>query len=130
MNATSRWITAAFLGLFALPLAAQSLGAQESLAKKWKLAYYEEAGERIPPAPDQRNDVMDLRADHTVVSIESSRTQQGTWSYDVGKKQLVVVDNDTKERMVLRVVALDPKSCVLEFKDPDGVALRMHMVPL
>lgn len=40
-----------------------------------------------------------------------------------------MVDNDTKERMVLKVVSLDEKRCVLEFKDPDGVVLRIHMIP-
>jgi hypothetical protein len=130
MFTTPRWIFTALIVWFGSSLVAQSLGTQESLlAREWKLAYYEEAGERIPPSPDQRNDVMDIHADHTVVSIESGGTQRGTWSYDEGKKELVVLDSSTKEQMVLRVVFLDAKSCILEFKDPDGVVLRMHMVP-
>jgi hypothetical protein len=131
MKITTRWISAALIGLFALTAHGQSLSEQEVLlAKKWKLVYYEEAGKQIPPAPEQRNDVMDMHADHTVVSIEAGGTQHGKWSYDAAKKQLVVVDNATKERMVLSVVALDAKSCTMEFKDPEGVLLRMHMKPL
>lgn len=129
MSNPVRWLTTVLIGLLAIPLFAQSSTQGSLLVRKWKLAYYEEAGERIPPSPDQRDDMMDFHADHTVVSVESSGTQHGTWTYDEAKKQLVVVDNATKERMVLQVIALDPKSCVLAFKDPDGVVLRVHMVP-
>lgn len=131
MSAISRWICALFLSASALLVFGQPLSTQETLlVKKWKLAYYEEGGERIPPAPDQRNDMMEFHADHTVVSVESGGTQNGTWVYHEDKKQLVVVDKATKERMELRVVTLEGRSCVLEFKDADGVVLRVHMVPL
>lgn len=131
MTIIIRWILTLLVAALARPVLAQQLSAQETLlVKKWKLAYYEEGGERIPPAPDQRNDVMDFHADHTVVSVESGGTQNGIWAYHEEKQQLVVVDKATKERMELRVVTLEGRSCVLEFKDPDGVVLRVHMVPL
>lgn len=130
MTNTARALLAALICLFSFSAVAQTPAASEALLlKSWKLVYYEESGERIPPAPEQRNDVMDFHADHTVVSKEGGVTEKGTWSYDSGKKQLVVVDSATKERMVLRVVELEEKRCVMEFKDPDGVVLRMHMVP-
>ncbi len=126
----ARWLACILLTLLTWPLLAQTPAPEEALlARKWKLGYYVEAGERIAPAPEQRNDVMDFHADHTVVSVEAGGTQHGTWSYDGAAKQLVVVDKATRERAVLKVVALDAQHCTLEFKDPDGVVLRMHMVP-
>jgi len=130
MSNTIRLFFILVAAVFAVPALAQTLSPQEvMLAKKWKLAYYEAEGERIDPTPDQRNDVMDIRKDRTVVSIESGGTQHGTWTYEDGRKELVVVDSASKDRMGLRVAALDSARCTLEFKDPDGVLLRMHMVP-
>ncbi|QEH42866.1 lipocalin family protein [Chitinophaga sp. XS-30] len=100
------------------------------ICKEWKLKFYEEDGEKFPPAPDQSGDRMFFYQDNTVKSIEQKKIQHGTWAYDEVKKILTVVDNETKEKATLKVIALAPDKCVLDYKDPEGSVLRMHMVPV
>lgn len=123
---------AALLGI-CKPLAAQEKAdsAFKSLiCKEWKLLFYEESGEKIPPAPDQRNDRMFFYQDNTAKSIEGKVIQHATWKYDEHTKILTVVDNETKEKMTLKLITLTAQVCVMDYKDPDGVVLRMHMAPL
>lgn len=65
---------------------------------------------------------------HKVKSIEGGVLQNGIWQYDSGKKVLIVTDNATKEKMILKVLKINQNLCVLEFKDPDGIVLKMQMV--
>jgi hypothetical protein len=100
------------------------------ICKEWKLEFYEESGEKIPPAPDQRGDRMFFYQDNTVKSVEGKKIQQGTWTYDGVTKILTVTDNETKEKMKLKIITLTDKAWVADYKDPEGTVLRMHMTPV
>ena len=76
------------------------------ICKEWKLAYYEEGGEKFPPSKEQKNDRMIFYKDHKVKSIEAGNIQNGTWKYDEPTKTLIVVDNQTKERANLKVLKI------------------------
>ncbi len=45
------------------------------------------------------------------------------------KKTLTVIDNDSLEETVLKVVKLDEAGCILEYQDPAGGILKMYMLP-
>ncbi len=98
------------------------------LCKEWKLKSYEESGKIFSPAPDQINNRMIFYFDHKVKSIETGNIQNGIWKYDSKAKMLMVVDNLTKEKVVLKVIRITKDECILEFKDPEGALLKMHMV--
>jgi hypothetical protein len=99
------------------------------LCKKWILQYYEEDGEKYPPSQEHKNDLMVFSTDKTVKSIENEKIQNGTWAYDKAKKTLTIVDIDTKEKMVIRVIKLTVSEFIIEFKDAEGIPLRICMKP-
>ncbi len=100
------------------------------LCKEWKLIAYEESGNRFPPAPEQKGDRMILYRDHKVKSIEVGNIQNGIWHYDSTKKVLTIVDNETKDKAILKVTKISETECVLEYKDSEGTLLKMYMVPV
>lgn len=102
----------------------------ELICKEWKLQFYEEQGKKIMPTPDHKEDRMIFYKDKKVKSIEIGDIQHGVWKYDATQSVLTVVDNDTKEKVVLKVIKIMDNECVLEFKDPDGSILKMHMLPV
>ncbi|AWO00502.1 hypothetical protein DLD77_01660 [Chitinophaga alhagiae] len=120
-----------FLLLCSCSLAQQKSTANFSdlICKEWKLVFYEEDGEKIPPAPQQKGDRMIFYKDNKVKSIEAGAIQNGIWQYDSVKKTLVVTDNSTKEKMIMKVLQINQDLCVLEFKDADGIVLKMHTAP-
>ncbi len=105
-------------------------GFDKLICKEWALKFYEQGGEKIPPSPEQKNDRMIFYPDHKVKSVEAGGTQNGVWQYNSIKKLLSVVDNETKEKMDLTVISLTQDACVLEFTDPDGGKMKMHMTPV
>jgi hypothetical protein len=100
------------------------------LCKEWKLVSYEEGGEKFPPSPEQKNDRMIFYSDHKVKSIETGNIQIGIWQYDATKKTLSVVANKTKEKAIMKVLKITKDECILEYKDPEGTLLKIHMVPV
>lgn len=119
-----------FFALFVQSAFCQSDNIDSLLCKNWQLVSYEESGEKFPPSPEQKNDRMTFYFDHKVKSVETGNIQNGTWEYDSTKKLLTVIDNQTKEKAVLKVLKLTKTECVLEYKDPEGTMLKMHMAPV
>ena len=73
---------------------------------------------------------MIFYSDYKVKSIETGHIQNGTWEYDEKSKILSVVDNQTREKAILKVIKITKDECVLEYIDPEGVALKMYMAPV
>ncbi|NLU93234.1 hypothetical protein [Chitinophaga sp. Ak27] len=102
----------------------------ELICKEWKLQSYEEKGKKFPPVPEQKGDKMIFYKDNKVKSIESGYIQNGIWKYEATKSILTVIDNDTKEKAIMKVIKLTNDECILEYKDPEGTLLKMHMLPV
>jgi hypothetical protein len=100
------------------------------ICKEWVLKFYQQGSDKFPPSPEQKNDRMTFYSDHKVKSIEGGGIQNGVWEYNASKKLLTVTDHDTKEKMNLTVISLTETSCILEFTDPDGGKMKMHMAPV
>ncbi|HEY1164037.1 MAG TPA: hypothetical protein VGE90_02695 [Chitinophaga sp.] len=100
------------------------------ICKEWKLLFYEEDGEKFPPAPEQRNDRMFFYPDYKVKSIEGKKIEHATWKYNAAAKTLIVTDNETKEKMTLKLISLTAQLWVMDYKDPEGAVVRMHMAPV
>jgi hypothetical protein len=99
------------------------------ICKEWKLLFYEEGGEKFPPAPDQRNDRMFFYPDYKVKSIEGKTIEYATWKYNEATKTMTVIVKETKEKSTLKLITLTAQKCVLDYIDPEGGVVRMHMVP-
>ena len=78
--------------------------------------------------PQQQNDKMVFYKNHKVQSFESGRTQNGTWSFDLSSSLLVITDDINKAKAMMRVGKITPKECVLEFNDPKGKLVKLHMI--
>jgi hypothetical protein len=100
------------------------------LCKEWRMSYYIEAGRKVLPAGIQKNDRMIFYSDHKAKSIEGGRIQRGVWHYEPKTQILSVVDNDTNENPVMKIISIEEKECILEYKDPNGVILKIVMVPV
>lgn len=98
-----------------------------ALNKEWKLDMYEEDGNKFPPAPEDKNDMMIFKPDYTVFSIESDRTDEGKWSYDESSKELIIVDSKTGQQTKLIVLKLTNEILTLEFKFPNGGSYIFYM---
>ena len=123
-------LVAIFTSTYAKSQNTQANHTDSLICKEWKLVSYEEAGKKYPPSPEQKNDRMIFSFNHKVKSIESGSVQNGNWQYDSVKNILTIVDNQTKEKAIMKVVQLSDRECVLEYKDPDGVLLKIYMVPI
>lgn len=100
------------------------------ISKEWKLQFYGENGKRQPPSPQQQEDRMIFYKDHRVLSIENGNKENGNWQYDSTKNQLTITDNQTREQILLQVIKLDQEQFVAGYKDPEGVLLEIHMLPV
>ncbi len=123
------------LPLLLLLFFTQSAFAQPSeidslICKSWKFVAYEAEGEKIMASPDQKNDRMIFYFDNQVKSIEGKKIENGTWTYDSTKKILTVIDNQTKVKAIMKVLRLTKTQCILEYKDPNGIVLKIHMAPV
>src|ERR1044072_4282124 len=90
------------------------------ITKEWKLASYEKKGKNFPPAPQHKEDKMIFYQNNEVKSTDGGKVEYGIWKYDADKKTLTVIDNDSLEETVLKVVKLDEAGCILEYQDPQG----------
>jgi len=99
------------------------------VCKEWVLKSYEEHGQKFPPAPEQKNNLMIFYKDHKAKSIENKKIQNGTWQYDSSKKTLTVVDSDTNEKVMMNVLKISSTDLIIEYKDPEGAILKMYLKP-
>ncbi|MDX5321901.1 MAG: lipocalin family protein [Bacteroidota bacterium] len=107
---------------------AQSTGSIDSLlCKEWKLVSIQEGNDTYTLDPGEQNDRMIFYFNHRVKSIESGTVEYGTWKYDADPKTLTIVDDASKETIVLQVVKLTHTECVLVYKDAEGLILRIKM---
>ncbi|MXV50070.1 hypothetical protein GS399_03730 [Pedobacter sp. HMF7647] len=95
----------------------------------WKLKSYEEAGVKHLGSANQNESQMIFYADHKFKSIEPGNIENGAWNYNPTTKILTTTDNITKKVAIIKVSKLTSEECVLEFKDPDGILLKVHMIP-
>lgn len=100
------------------------------LCKEWKLDFYVDNGEKLPPTPEQKGDRMFFYRNNTVKSIEGGEIQHATWKYDETRKIVTVIDNETKAKFIMKVVSLTNEVCVIDVRDPEGSVMRMQMSPV
>lgn len=120
------------LSIFSKPLIAQKDNSkfESLLCKEWIIKYYEdEDGEIFQPSEEHLNDLMIFYNDNKTKSIENMLIKNGDWQYDVVKKLLIIIDTETKEKSVMKIIKLNVNECVLEYKDKEGAGLKMHLIP-
>jgi len=128
MKNVSLFIIISILTLFSKTSFCQTNTNIDSLiCQEWKLVFYEENGEKFPPAPEQKDSKMIFYLDYKVKSIEPDNIQNGVWKYNLTTKLLSIVDNETAEIANMKVLKLTKKEIVLEYNDPDGIPLKMYM---
>ena len=128
MKKVSLLIIISLLTLFSKTSFCQTNTSVDSLiCQEWKLVFYEENGEKFPPAPEQKDSRMIFYLDHKVKSIEPDNIQNGVWTYNLTNKLLSITDNETAEIANMKVLKLTKNEIVLEYKDPDGIPLKMYM---
>ena len=131
MKKVSLFIIISLLTLFNKTSFCQTSTSVDSLiCQEWKLVFYEDKGEKFPPTPEQKDSRMIFYLDHKVKSIEPDNIQNGVWKYNLTNKQLSITDNETAEIANMKVLKLTKKEIVLEYKDPDGIPLKMYMEPV
>lgn len=96
-------------------------------SKEWKLVCFEEEGKKFLPSADQIGDRMRFRFDHRVKFIEISQMNLGMWEYDPQSNDLLIVNTETNEVRNMKVVKLTDSDFVLEYKDSEGLQLKMYM---
>jgi hypothetical protein len=102
----------------------------DMISKEWKLQFYGETDKRQAPSPQQQEDRMIFYKDYRVLSIENGKKENGSWQYDSVKQLLTITDNQTREQLLLQVIKLDQEQFVVGYKDPAGVLLKIHMLPV
>lgn len=124
----------AFIGL--MVIFSKSLSSQVNksnfenlICKEWLLKYYEVEGNKFPPSPENEKDLMIFFKDNKVQSREYDKIQNGIWEFDGLQQTLTIVDIDTKEKVVLKVLKITMSEFVMEYMDPDGTKIIMHMYP-
>ncbi len=131
MKKVSLFIIVSLLTLFNKTSFSQTNTSVDSLiCQGWKLVFYEEKGEKFPPAPEQNDSRMIFYLDHKVKSIEPDNIQNGVWTYSLTNKLLSITDNETAEIANMKVLKLTKDEMVLEYIDPDGIPLKMYMEPV
>lgn len=100
------------------------------ISKEWSLAFYGESGKKQSPSARQQEDRMIFYKDNRVLSIEKGKKEHGSWQYDPAKKLLMITDNQTREQTLYQVIKLEQDQFVLGYKDPGGVLLEIHMLPV
>lgn len=98
------------------------------ICQDWKLRWYEEDGEKFPPAPANKDDLMTFLPDHKLRSVESDGVQTGSWHYEPATQTLTITDNESGETATMTVLELTRQTCVLEYKQPGGETLKMYLV--
>ncbi len=99
------------------------------LCRQWTIKCYEDDGEVFPPKPEHQNDLMIFYRDGGVKSIENMIIKNGEWKYDPSRKILSIVDLETKEKVIMKVLKINFNEFVIEYKGPESSGLVMHMVP-
>jgi len=128
MKKVSLFIIIAFLTLFSkISFCQTNTNINSLICQEWKLVFYEQNGEKFPPAPEQENSRMIFYLDHKVKSIEPDNIQNGVWKYNSTTQLLSITDNETAEIATMKVLKLTKKEIVLEYKAPDGIPLKMYL---
>jgi len=129
MNLTTKIIIAFFI-LFGKPIFAQTSSGNTNvnrlISKEWRLVSFEEEDGKFEPSPDQIGDRMKFELNHKVEYIEFSKYKVGIWRYDYRNKVLTIINDDTKEKELMKVVRITNTDLVLEYNS-DGSPLKMYM---
>ncbi|SHN23361.1 hypothetical protein [Chitinophaga sp. CF418] len=102
----------------------------DMISKEWRLAYYGDNSKKQTPSAKQQEDRMIFYKDNRVLSIENGKKENGNWQYDPTKKLLTITDKQTREQTLYQVIKLDQDQFVVGYKDPEGVLLEIHMLPI
>ena len=101
---------------------------EENIVNEWSLEYYEIGGQRFPPKSGNENDKMIFTKEHQSESISNGISQIGTWEFDNESNTLLVVDENTKFNMKLKVISCSKTNCVLNLKNEKNQNIRLFLV--
>ena len=101
---------------------------EKHISKEWKLESYEINGTKLPPKPGHESDKMIFTEDHKSESINNGISQIGTWKFDSENGILIVVDDNYKFEMKLKVISYADNKCVLELENPENQIIRLNLV--
>ncbi|MCF6406266.1 hypothetical protein L3C95_25450 [Chitinophaga filiformis] len=102
----------------------------DMISKEWRLQFYGDNGKRQSPTARQQEGRMIFYKDNRVLSIENGKKENGSWQYDATKRLLTITDKQTREQTLYQVIKLDQDQFVVGYKDPAGVLLEIHMLPV
>ena len=101
---------------------------EKHIVKEWKLESYEINGQILPPKSGHESDKMIFTEDHKANSISNGISQVGTWNFDAEKGILIVVDDNYKFEMKLKVISYAENNCVLELENPENQKIRLNLI--
>lgn len=101
---------------------------EKHIVKEWKLESYEINGQILPPKSGHESDKMIFTEDHKANSINNGISQIGTWNFDKENGILIVVDDNYKFEMKLKVISYAENNCVLELENPENQKIRLNLI--
>ena len=77
---------------------------KDQLTHKWKVTHMEQGGQKMPLPAEFGNSFLDLKADGTVLMIDSEKTERGKWTYDHKTKTVTTVtEEETQKFEVVKI---------------------------
>lgn len=101
---------------------------EKHIVKEWKLESYEINGQILPPKSGHESDKMIFTEDHKANSINNGISQIGTWNFDAENGILIVIDDNYKFEMKLKVISYTENNCVLELENPENQKIRLNLI--
>ncbi|MCS6824163.1 MAG: hypothetical protein NZ529_07675 [Cytophagaceae bacterium] len=108
-----------------------ALSNKAKIAKEWSIVKYEMFGVQSLPDSSQINDKIHLKPDMTFVLIERGKKITGKWSvHNAGEWMFLHVSSPKTETRNFKIISVDDKEAVIEYKDPDLVKTKYFLKAL
>lgn len=100
------------------------------ICKPWKLKIYEVNG-NSQVMDTLSSDRMIFYNDHSLEFVSGNEIiQKASWTSDQPNKTITItlIDAETKESALMKILVLNKSDCTLETKDKSGAIIKMYMV--
>ena len=115
-----------FIGVSAFSQTRSEKEIKELLAHKWKPTHLEEGGQKML-APAEADDwFIDIKADGTLITLDSEGLKKGKWSYDYKTKNFIFIHEiDPSDPWKFEVIKISDSEIVIK-ATLDGITTTMY----
>ena len=93
--------------------------------KEWKITKYEVFGVLDAPKPEQLNDQISLKPDMTFTIVENGKEYKGKWT--IMNPVVYISCKAATWSKVYKVISINEKTAVIEYKDPDLIKTKYYL---